>query len=191
MPVHAMIRTAVIGDARSIHRLITKHAAEGRLLPRTLGDVTEHADRFVIASSRGRVAGCAELAPLGSAVAEVRSLVVGARHRGAGLGRRLVDELRRRAVRNGFDQLCAFVHDADYFARLGFSVVSPARIPEKIETDCHRCALFGHCGQFAMLMELAPMVRLKPDITHHRTRHSVHHAVIRYPLSDTAEPSRT
>jgi amino-acid N-acetyltransferase len=89
-------------------------------------------------------------------VAEVRSLVVGGRHRGKGLGRRLVAELRRRARQQGFDELCAFVHDADYFGRLGFSTVPHARIPEKIEADCRQCPQFGQCGQRAMVAELAP-----------------------------------
>ena len=162
MPVDAMIRSASARDARRIHRLIARYTAEGRLLPRTLGDVTEHADRFVVAMVRGRVVACAELAPLGVAVAEVRSLVVGARYRGAGLGHRLVDELRRRARLQGFDSLCAFVHDADYFARLGFSMVPHALIPEKIEADCRQCPLFGRCGQYAMTTGLAPPVESRP-----------------------------
>jgi len=68
-----------------------------------------------------------------------------------------VTELRRRARQQGFEELCAFVHDADYFERLGFSTVAHAQVPEKIDTDCRHCALFGRCGQSAMLMELMPL----------------------------------
>ena len=164
MHTNAMVRTARRGDAPSIHRLIAAHTAEGRLLPRTIRDVTEHAERFAVATVRGRVVGCAELAPLGATVAEVRSLVVGVRYRGAGLGRRLIDELRRRARLEGFDALCAFVHDADYFARLGFSMVPHARIPEKIETDCRECPQFGRCGQYAMTTDLAPLAESRPPV---------------------------
>jgi amino-acid N-acetyltransferase len=159
-----MIRAAGRRDARSIHRLIAEHTREGRLLPRTMSDVTEHAARFAVATVRGRVVGCAELAPLGASIAEVRSLVVSVRYRGAGLGRRLIDELRRRARLQGFDALCAFVHDADYFGRLGFSMVPHTRIPEKIEADCRQCPQFGRCGQYAMTMDLAPVAESRPHV---------------------------
>lgn len=158
-----IIRTASPRDAAGIHTLIAKHAAEGRLLPRTLDEVTAHAGRFTVATSRGRVVACAELAPLGPSVAEVRSLVVGPRHRGARLGSRLVGALRHRARQDGYDELCAFAHDADYFARLGFSKVPHTRIPGKIEADCRRCALYGRCGQAAMLMELAALPDVRPQ----------------------------
>jgi amino-acid N-acetyltransferase len=157
MPVDILVRKATADDARRIYRLIARHAREGRLLPRTLADVDAHVGRFLVATARGRLVGCAELAPLSPTVAEVRSLVVGGRHRGRGLGRRLVAELRRRARHQGFDELCAFVHDADYFGRLGFLAVPHARIPEKIEADCRQCPQFGRCGQSAMVTELRPL----------------------------------
>jgi amino-acid N-acetyltransferase len=156
MSVASVVRMATPADAGHIHRLIATHATEGRLLPRTLSDVTEHVDRFLVATWRGRIVGCAELAPLGAAIAEVRSLAVSRQHRGQGVGRRLVNELRERARAQRFDQLCAFVHDPDYFVRLGFSVVSHASVPEKIETDCRLCPQFGRCSQHAMLIELVP-----------------------------------
>jgi hypothetical protein len=29
-------------------------------------------------------------------------------------------------------------------------------VPEKIAADCRRCSLFGTCGQYAMVTDLAP-----------------------------------
>jgi amino-acid N-acetyltransferase len=150
----ARVRSATAADAPVIHRLIAKHAAEGHLLPRTLGDLADHADRFLVATLRGRIVGCTELAPLSTAVAEVRSFVVSDRCRGRGLGRLMVEELRSRARRQGFEQLCAFTHAPSYFERLDFSIVPHASVPDKIATDCRGCALFGHCGQYAMVLEL-------------------------------------
>lgn len=150
-----MIRAGTQTDARRLHRLITANLAEGHLLPRTLADLVEHGERFVVGTVRGRIVGCAELAPLSPTVAEVRSLVVDEAHRSLGLGRRIVDELRHQAVGRGFEQLCAFTHEPAYFARLGFSVVSHVSIPEKIAKDCRQCTLFGRCGQFAMVSDLA------------------------------------
>ena len=76
--------------------------------------------------------------------------------RGLGLGRLLIDELRGRARAHGFEQLCAFTHAPAYFARLGFASVPHCSVPEKIAADCRHCSLFGSCGQYAMVTELAP-----------------------------------
>jgi N-acetylglutamate synthase-like GNAT family acetyltransferase len=126
MPAQILVRTATPDDARRIHRLITTHAAEGHLLARTRADVTEHAGRFLVAS----------------------------RCRGRGVGRTLINRLRLRARRAGFEQLCAFTHSPEYFLRLDFSIVSHASVPEKIETDCRQCPLFGRCGQYALVDDL-------------------------------------
>ena len=151
----AMVRCATTADALAIHELITADA-DGHLLARTLSDLTEHANRFLVATMRGRIVGCAELAPLSSNVAEVRSFVVRTQLRGLGLGRLLIDEVRGRARTHGYEQLCAFTHAPAYFARLGFTSVPHTSVPEKIAADCRRCSLFGTCGQYAMVTDLAP-----------------------------------
>ena len=100
------------------------------------------------------IVGCVELAPLSSEVAEVRSLVVDRSSRAIGVGRQLIDELRRSAVRAGFDRLCAFTHDAGFFVRKGFSIVPHVWVPEKIMTDCVGCPLFRKCEQYAVILPL-------------------------------------
>ena len=149
------LRAAVSADAPALHALIAAHLEEGRLLPRTLAELADHAHRFVVAVQGERIVGCAELAPLSAAVAEVRSLVVSAEARQAGLGQRMVDELGRRGRREGFTSLCAFAHDPRFFVRLGFSIVPHTWVPEKIAHDCHSCPLFRNCGQYAIVLDLA------------------------------------
>jgi len=155
------LRPATVDDAPAIHALIEAHLAEGRLLPRSLSELTVHASRFVVAveqsaraSSRPRVVGCAELAPLSATVAEVRSLVVDRPARSLGVGKRLIAELRRAAASAGFHRLCAFTHDAGYFVRKGFSIVPHHWVPEKIARDCIGCAQFRQCGQHAVVLPL-------------------------------------
>ena len=148
------LRAGTAADAPAIHALIESHLVEGRLLPRALGELTIHASRFVVATADSVVVACAELAPLSTEVAEVRSLVVDRSVRRMGVGGRLIDELRRLAVARGFDRLCAFTHDAGYFARRGFSIVPHAWVPEKIARDCSSCDLFRNCGQHAMMLAL-------------------------------------
>ena len=151
-----VLRSATAADAPAIHALILDHLEEGHLLPRELSEVVVRASRFVVAVDGEEVLACAELAPLSRAVAEVRSLVVSRQARSLGLGRQIVDELLRRAELAGFHKLCAFTHSPAYFVHLGFSIVPHVWLPEKIETDCHGCAHFRQCGQYAVMLTLAP-----------------------------------
>jgi amino-acid N-acetyltransferase len=145
-------RRATAADAQGIHALIMANLAEGHLLPRTLGNVTAMASRFAVVEHQGVVLACGELAPLSPAVAEVRSLVVHPETRGLGLGRVIIDELRRRARAGRFRTLCAFTHGPEFFVRLGFSIVPHTWLPEKVASDCWSCTKFPQCGQYAMVV---------------------------------------
>ena len=149
-----VIRTASADDADAIHELIDEHLTEGHLLPRELGDILVHAHRFVVAVQDDEVLACADLAPLSHAVAEVRSMVVTREARGGGVGRRIVNELVRRATAAGFEKLCAFTHAPAYFIHMGFSIVPHSWLLEKVFTDCLKCPHFRQCGQYAMVVPL-------------------------------------
>jgi amino-acid N-acetyltransferase len=149
------LRDGCAADAHAIHQLIEANRAAGRLLPRTVSDLERNAPRFVVLAHGDALAGCAELAPLSRAVAEVRSLVVDERWRRQGLASRLVDALRDRAREAGFSVLCAFAHDPHHFVRLGFSMVPHVWFPEKVTLDCTSCERFGRCGQYALALPLS------------------------------------
>ena len=150
-----VVRQGTIRDVPAIAALIEANLADGHLLPRTLEDLTSHVHRFlVVVTHDDAVVGCAELAPLSRAVAEVRSLVVDASCRGRGLGSQLVAALKDAAVRDGFSTLCAFTHQPTHFIRHGFSMVPHPWLPEKIAHDCYGCPKFRTCGQYAMALAL-------------------------------------
>ena len=153
------LRTATAADAEALHALVSAHLQEGHLLPREPGEIRRHAGRFVVCEHDGTISACAELAPLSSSVAEVRSLVVEGACRGTGVAGRLVAELRARAKSSGFQTLCAFTHDARFFVRQGFSIVPHTWVPAKIATDCLACPLFRTCGQRAMVLPLHAVAR--------------------------------
>ena len=148
------IKRAGEEHASALHALITANLEEGRLLPRTLEEVTAHADRFTVVMRGRRLVGCAELAPLSIQVAEIRSLAVDQKERGAGVGTMLVDDLRHRAHDEGFDRLSAFTHAPGYFSQMGFSIVPHVWVREKVFTDCVKCQHFRRCGQYAMVASL-------------------------------------
>jgi amino-acid N-acetyltransferase len=148
------LRTAETSEAKKLYALIQANLEEGHLLPRTLSELTVHAARFVVAVRGRKIIGCAELAALSVNVAEVRSLAVDAAARGSRVGVMIVDELRRRARREGFERLCAFTHAPGYFTHIGFSIVPHTWLLEKIFTDCVKCPQFRRCGQYAMVVPL-------------------------------------
>jgi amino-acid N-acetyltransferase len=153
-PGQITLRTAEAREARKLHALIQANLEEGHLLPRALGELTVHAARFVVAVRGRTIVGCAELAALSPMVAEVRSLAVDTNARGGRVGMMIVDELRRRARREGFEKLCAFTHAPGYFTNMGFSIVPHTWLLEKIFTDCVKCPRFRQCGQHAMVVPL-------------------------------------
>src|SRR5580704_1054323 len=130
------LRTAEVSEAKKLHALIQANLEEGHLLPRTSAELKLRAGRFIVAVKSRKIVGCAELAPLSAHVAEVRSLAVDASARGGRVGVMIVDELRRRARRAGFEKLCAFTHAPSYFIHMGFSIVPHLWLAEKIYTDC-------------------------------------------------------
>ena len=154
----SIVRTASDADVDAIHRLVSNHVTEGRLLPRSREEIAARIGRFIVAVDNGRVVGCADLAPLSRRVAEVRSLVVAGGARSCGIGRRLVREVEKRALVSGFESLTAFTHTPGYFVQLGFSIVPHTWVPEKIEADCRTCAQFRQCGQYAVML---PLIRMQ------------------------------
>ncbi len=166
------MRTAEAAEAQAIHALITANLVEGHLLPRAIGEVEVHASRFVVAVRGRKLVGCAELAPLSPQVAEVRSLAVDRSARRHGIGTALVEELRTRARREGYDQLCAFTHAPGYFITMGFSIVPHLWLTEKVFADCVKCPKFRQCGQYAMVLPLESTV----DSVDHDSRSIAVHA---------------
>jgi amino-acid N-acetyltransferase len=152
--IEPMIRSACSADVDAIHRLVSEHVTEGRLLPRSREEIASRVTRFLVALDEDRIVGCVDLAPLSRRVAEVRSLVVDDGVRSCGIGRQLVQEMERRALTSGFETLTAFTHTPGYFVQLGFSIVPHTWIPEKIEADCRTCSQFRHCGQYAVMLPL-------------------------------------
>jgi amino-acid N-acetyltransferase len=163
MNANVTLRSATLEDVAAINRLIADNLAAGHLLPRTIEDLETHATRFTVAANQDRIVGCVELAPLSSGVAEVRSLVVDEAMRGQHIGPALIDHVASSATETGFSTLCAFTHQPARFVRLGFTIVPHIWVPEKVARDCTSCALFRHCGQYAVMLPLRAGVSVRPE----------------------------
>ena len=109
----AEIRRATIADAPAIHALINANLAAGHLLPRTRGG--RDAPRHALPGRHGaRRASSAAPSWRRSAAPSPRSARWSSTKacRGRGFGSRIVEELNRWAVQEGFSTLCAFTHNA-------------------------------------------------------------------------------
>src|SRR5262249_10304328 len=109
---------------------------------------------FLVAEVDGRFVGCGALKVWSKELGEVRSLAVdeGARRHGA--GRALVEELARIATERGLVRLFAFTLQPGFFGKLGFEVVGPEQLPQKVFTDCLQCPKFEKCDEIAMVRVL-------------------------------------
>ena len=166
MNASVIVRPARPADVDAIHRLITDNLEIGRLLPRTADDIARCVSRFVVAalqSDETEVVGCAELAPLSTGVAEVRSLVVAETYRGRHIGSTLVNHLAMAGAGRGFATLCAFTHQPSHFVGMGFTIVPHMWVPEKISHDCTSCSLFRRCGQHAVMLPLRAGAVVGPE----------------------------
>lgn len=91
-----------------------------------------HMEGFLLALHGDRPVGMIGLEQFGP-VALLRSLVVDAGCRTAGIGRLLVDALEKNAVRRGASELWLLTIDADaYFAGLGYTVRPRSEAPPAI-----------------------------------------------------------
>ena len=150
-----MVRSAKIPDARPIHQLLLKYAADGLVLPRSLSDIYECIRNFyVYEDPDGVVIGAVCLQISWEDLAEVRSLVVAEQASGRGVGSLLVKQCLDEAREIGLPKVFALTYKVVFFEKLGFSEIEKSELPHKIWGDCIKCAKFPECDETAMLIRL-------------------------------------
>jgi amino-acid N-acetyltransferase len=164
-------RTARIGDAAAVHRVIAHYAGEGLLLPRTEGEIREHISRFLVLvekhSGEEKVLGCVALEPYGPDLSEIRSLAVApdARGQGRNVGDRLMKAVLDTARRRKIARLFAVTHRPKFFSRYGFTPGPRQMVPEKIERDCVTCPKEHNCTLVATVAVVCPERDLLPVLS--------------------------
>ncbi len=145
------IRKARIADIKSIHRLINGFAKQGEMIPRSLNDLYENIRDIFVCEDRGEIKGAGALHILWEDLAEIRSLSVELDSQGAGIGRRLVSACLKEAEELGIKRIFALTYHADFFGKMGFSVVDKSELPQKIWGECLRCPKFPECDETAVM----------------------------------------
>ncbi|MCR5414206.1 MAG: GNAT family N-acetyltransferase [Kiritimatiellae bacterium] len=137
------IRPARLGDAEAVFALI--HLNRDLLVPRSLGNIVENIDRFLVAADGADIVGCAayqihpELGKPEAATVEIQSVAVRAPWRRKGIGRALVDGIAERVSVFRPHEVVVLTFAPEFFSSLGFAEIPKTRVMHKLYTGCINC----------------------------------------------------
>ena len=149
------IRKAVVKEVGEIHKLLSRYADQGLLLPRSLSELYDHLRDFsVIEDVNGSIIAVCSMGACWEDLGEIRSLAVIEGHQGKDFGTLLVENCLEEAVSLGLKKIFALTYVPDFFTKVGFRVIEKSTLPHKIWADCLKCPKFPDCDETAMLREL-------------------------------------
>jgi amino-acid N-acetyltransferase len=145
------VRNAKITDAKAIYSLINSYAEQSKMLFRSMADIYENLQSFLVAEVNGRVVGCCALQVIWSDLAEIKSLAVDETNTNKGVGKSLVAAAVEKAVLLGAPQVVALTLYPDFFEKLGFEVIQKDKLPMKVWSDCAKCSKQQNCDEIAVI----------------------------------------
>jgi len=148
------VRSARVSDAVSINALIAGYAEQDRMLFRSVADIYDNLQTFVVAVEGDRVVGCCALEVVWADLAEVKSLAVDAACQSRGMGRALVTAAVDKARELGVAKVFALTLEPGFFQKMGFAEVSRESLPMKVWSDCARCPKQDECDEVALVRNL-------------------------------------
>ena len=156
------VRRATVHDAEGIHRLVNFWAAQGQMLPRTLGETYENLRDFFVVTEGDRVVGCAALHITWADLAELKSLAVAEDQHSRGVGAALVQACVEEGVTLGLTRLFALSYRPGFFERLGWEQADVMELPRKVWNECYRCPKFPGCDEIALVIDLPAPAASEP-----------------------------
>lgn len=148
-----------MADVKAIQRLVAEYARKGDMLPRSLSEIYENLRDYFVCEDGGEVIGSAAIHIMWEDLAEVRSLAVRDGRMRRGVGTQLVEACISEAIVLGIARVFALTYKPEFFERLGFHRVDKAELPQKIWTDCLKCAKFPDCDEIALVADFSGRVR--------------------------------
>lgn len=150
-------RQARLADVPAMAAIIADFAEKQLMLPRPTSELYENIRDFIVAEAEpGGVCGCTALHIDTERIAEVKALAVAASAHGRGIGRGLVEAAMAAARDLGLERVFCLTYQVDFFAKLGFTRVDRARLPDKVWGECVRCHRFLDCDEVAMWRPVNP-----------------------------------
>lgn len=148
------VRPAASQDVERIANIITHHAVQGVMLPRSVAALSAALDTYVIADEAGRVVGCGGLDVYSPESAEIYGLATAPEGSPPGTGKAIVQALVARARKAKIAKVFALTLAPGFFSRLGFKTVAHTDLPLKVWKDCVACPKYGNCDEIAMVLHL-------------------------------------
>jgi amino-acid N-acetyltransferase len=153
-----IVRQARTRDVPEIRRLIDQNVGSRRLLEKHTVNLYEDILEFTVAEAPtdGVVAGCGALHVMWEDLAELRTVAVDERRRGAGIGHLIVDELLERARAVGVSRVFVLTFAVSFFASHGFSEISGTPVAPEVYAELLRSYDDG-------VAEFLDLDRVKPN----------------------------
>ncbi len=155
------VRQAVFTDVRSIYLIIKGNS--DMLVPRSMSDVVQHIDRFLVAESNGEVIGTIayeflpEIGDPQRTSVELQSVCVKTEWRKHGVGKLLVGKQIERLLPLRPYQIVVLTFAENFFEKLGFRVVPKESMMHKLYMGCINCTKHESpftCPEKAMVLPI-------------------------------------
>ena len=148
------ICSAKISDAKAINALINSYAERDRMLFRSMADIYENLQTFIVAELDETIVGCCALEVIWADLAEIKSLAIDQIYKEKGIGRELVAAAVEQAVRLGVPKVFALTLEPAFFEKSGFAIVEKEALPMKVWSDCARCSKQQNCDEIAVIRNI-------------------------------------
>jgi amino-acid N-acetyltransferase len=154
MKADIKVDRARVGDANSMHHMISHFADKGEMLPRALSEIYEDIRDYFVVRKRGRVIACAALHVTWVDLAEIRSLAVDEQEQNQRIGSVLVQACLEEAKELGISRVFCLVRKPAFFEKHGFQLIDKTELPHKVWAECYRCPKFPDCDEVALVRHL-------------------------------------
>ena len=152
------VRPARTCDVAVIRRLVDEYAPQGILLSKPTVTLYEDVQEFLVAEQPdGAVVGCGALHVLWEDLAEVRTLAVDPKIKGAGVGHVLLERLLERARDLGVRRVFCLTFEVDFFGRHGFREIDGIPVDHAVYDELLRSYDEG-------VAEFLALEHVKPNI---------------------------
>ncbi|MFA7074055.1 MAG: N-acetyltransferase [Endomicrobiaceae bacterium] len=155
------IRNATVNDVKQIHKLVEFYADNKEMLHRSLNAIYENIQEYMVVEENGLVIACGALHVSWDNLAEIKALAVSKAYIGKGIGKKLVSQLEKNAVKLGVFTTFALSFKPAFFQKIGYDIISKEVLPQKIWSECINCHLFPDCGEVPLVKDLKKISKTK------------------------------
>lgn len=161
-------REATIQDVHGMSTLINEYASEGIILARSPQNLYKTIREYSVITIPSKqkcvgplgevsetVIACASLHILWEDLAELRSVAVHPQLIRQGLGRTIVEYVKKEALAIGVKRLFVFTLNPDFFHSIGFREVEREKLPPIVWAECSNCPKFYKCDEVGMILDIA------------------------------------